>query len=170
VEGRHLGLGAVIDLAGKTLERQQFGEGNEIAMRVDALFLQVGGTDLRRLRNQIPEIRRQAALLQRGQHHAVRGGAVRHREVLALEIGELVERRVLVDDDAVAAAEGVIGDDGDQLVRFPDSSTRAFSASVSPRNNGGGPLRCVPPSVISRAPNWGSPDRFSPAVDVCCAG
>jgi len=45
----------------------------------------------------------------------VRGGAERHRYILAFEIAEFVERRVLVDDDAVAAADGVIGDDRDEL-------------------------------------------------------
>ena len=115
MECRSLGLGAVIDLAGETLERQQLGERHEVAMRVDAFFLQIGGADFRRLRHQVPEIGRQSALLQRRQHHAVRGRAERHRHVLALEVGEFVERRVLVDDDAVAAADRVVGDDGDEL-------------------------------------------------------
>ena len=84
-------------------------------MRVDAFFLQVGAAYFRRLRHQIPEVRRQSALLQRRQHHAVRGRTKRHRHVLALEVGEFVERRVLVDNDAVAATHRVVGDDGDEL-------------------------------------------------------
>jgi hypothetical protein len=88
-----------------------------------ALFLQVGGSDLGRLTGEVPEILRPAALLHGLQHHAVRRRAERHRDELAFEVRELVVRRVLVHHHAVAAAEGVVGDDGDELrlvlVRLP---------------------------------------------------
>jgi hypothetical protein len=84
-------------------------------MRIDTLFLQIGAADLGRLRYQIPEIRRQAPLLQRGQHHAVSGRAERHGDVLAFEVRQFVERRILVNNDAVAAADHVVGDDRDEL-------------------------------------------------------
>ncbi|MGY4331580.1 hypothetical protein ACVWWG_005997 [Bradyrhizobium sp. LB7.2] len=102
VEGRQIGLDAVKDLSRKAAKRQQLGEGDEVGMRVDLLLLEIGRADLRALADELEEIGGVAAVLHRLQHHAVRGGAERHADELALEIGEIVVGRILVNDDAVA--------------------------------------------------------------------
>src|SRR6185369_3925211 len=53
--------------------------------------------------------------------------------------------------------------------RFPEPSTCAISVSVSPLNKYGGPLRCVPPSVISSAPNCAGAPAL-PGADAGCGG
>ena len=52
VPGRRIGLDAVEDFSREAAERQQLGERHEIGVRVDLLFLQVGGADLRALADQ----------------------------------------------------------------------------------------------------------------------
>ncbi|MGY3364981.1 hypothetical protein ACVWZL_002106 [Bradyrhizobium sp. GM2.4] len=83
-------------------------------MRVDLLLLEIGRADLRTLAHQLEEIRCIAAVLHRLQHHAVCGRAERHAHELALEIGEIVVGRILVNDDAVAGARQAVGGDADQ--------------------------------------------------------
>ncbi|MDT4847695.1 hypothetical protein FQZ97_817610 [compost metagenome] len=115
VKGGHLGLRAVKDLAGETAVGQQVGEGHEVAVRVDLLFLQVGGAHLGALAHQVPVVVGPAAFLHGLQHHPVGGRTERHGDRLALEVGQLVVRAVLVHDHAVARTEGVVRNDGDQL-------------------------------------------------------
>ena len=112
--GRQVGLDAVENLAREAAERQQLGERHEVGMRVDLLFLQIGRADLGALADELEEIGGIAAVLHRLQHHAVGGGAEGNADELALEIGELVIGRILVDDDAVAGAGEAVGGDRDQ--------------------------------------------------------
>lgn len=115
VEGRDLGFHAVEDLACESPVRQQLGEGHEVGMSVELALLQVGGAHFRALAGEVPEILFPAAVLHRLQQHAVGGGAERHRHLLALQVGQFVVGRILVDHHAVARAVQVVGDQRDQL-------------------------------------------------------
>ena len=114
VPGRQVGLDAVEDLAGKSAERQQLGERDEVGVGVDLLLLKIGRADLGALADQLEEIRRIAAILHRLQHHAMRGRSKGHADQLALEVREFVVRRVLMDDETIAGAGHAVSRNRDQ--------------------------------------------------------
>ena len=115
MEGGHLGLHAVEDLARETAIRQQLGERYKIRVAIELALLQIGGTDFRALTGEFPEILLPAFVLHCFQQHAMGGRTERHRDLLAFEIGELVIRRVFVYHQTIARTVGVIGDDCDQF-------------------------------------------------------
>src|SRR5262245_7523896 len=102
------GLAAVEDLAAETLELHELTPRTEVRVSVDSLLLDAGGADGWALVDQREEVRAEAAVQQRLEDHAVGGGAERDRDLLALEVFELVDGRVGRHRDGVAGAVHVV--------------------------------------------------------------
>ncbi|MNZ73052.1 hypothetical protein D3C78_914530 [compost metagenome] len=105
VEGRRVGLGAVINLAGETTAGEQFGEGHEVSVSIDLAGLQRGAGDFRRLGDDVHVLERVPALGRDGaQQHAMGGGSERHGNGLALQLCQRLHTRCARYHDAVATA------------------------------------------------------------------
>ncbi len=105
MEGRCVGLGAVIDLAGEAAVGEQFGERHKVGMGLDAVATQGGTGDFRRLGDDSHILLRVPALGCYGtQQHSVGGGSEWHGNGLALEFSQRLHAGCCGYDDAIAAA------------------------------------------------------------------
>ncbi|SST13435.1 Uncharacterised protein [Acinetobacter baumannii] len=115
MEGRRVGLGTVVDLAGEAAIGEQLGEGYEVGMGGNLVRLQGRTGDFRRLGDdghvalRVPALRRH-----RAQQHAMGGGGERYGDGLAFQFGQRLHRRAARYHDAVAAATGAAGQHADE--------------------------------------------------------
>ncbi|MCY1431243.1 hypothetical protein D9M71_472060 [compost metagenome] len=115
MEGRRLGLGAVVDLAGEAAAGEQLGERHEIGVGLDTVAAQGRTGDLGGLGNDAHVLLRVPALGGDGaQQHAVGGGGERHGDGLALELLQRLHGRRRRHHDAVAAALGAARQHADE--------------------------------------------------------
>ncbi len=115
MEGRRIGLGTVIDLAGETTAGEQLGEGYEVGVGVDLAGLQRGTGDFRRLGNDVHVLERVPALAATARSNMPWAVEANGTEmVLPLEFGQRLHARRARHHDAVATALGAARQHADE--------------------------------------------------------